>query len=249
VIPESEVLSTPLDKRGAGRGFPVEGYARSKRNATGVPAIPGRAVLWNATDVADFKPGPVWGAYPKGFVGYALKALQCPPAEVLHVCSGMLTRAEVLGGFRVDLRAVAHPDLVCDGRAMPFPDDTFSGVLIDPPYSVEYARELYQTDYPRPSHLLKEAARVVRPGGRVGFLHFLVPMVGRSRLRFEFTKGVTQGCGYRIRAFTVFVKRGADLFRNRTTDHRPGVPHERQRGATRSEARPAPSPPCSTEET
>jgi len=214
VIPEGEVLSTPMDKRGAGRGFPGEGYARGKRDAgaPGTPITAGRAALWNATEVADFAPSPVWGAYPKGFVGYALKTLQCRPSEVLHVCSGMLTRGEVLGGLRVDIRAAAQPDARADGRALPFRDDTFSGVLIDPPYSTEYARELYDTDYPRPSHLLAEAARVVRPGGRVGFLHFLVPMVGKSKLRFERCQGVTQGCGYRIRAFTLFVKRGADLF-------------------------------------
>lgn len=128
------------------------------------------------------------------------------------MCSGMLTPAEVRGGCRVDLRAAARPDLRADGRQLPFRDGTWSGVLIDPPYSVEYARELYNTDYPRPSHLLAEAARVLKPGGRVGFVHFLVPMVGKSRLRFEFTKGVTQGCGYRIRAFTVFVKPGPSLF-------------------------------------
>ena len=209
MIPEGEVISTPMDKRAAGRGFPGEGHARDRDRGEHTP---GRAVLWNATDVADFAPAPVWGAYPKGFAAYAIKALGCRPREVLHVCSGMLTRAEVLGGVRLDLRAAARPDVRADGRNLPFRDDTFGGVLIDPPYSTEYARELYDTDYPRPSHLLAEASRVVRPGGRVGFLHFLVPMVGRSRLRFLFTRGVTQGCGYRIRAFTVFGKRDADLF-------------------------------------
>ncbi len=198
-----------MDKRGGHRtGFPGEGHARDRDRGD---YTPGRAVLWNATEAADFPPAPVWGAYPKGFVDYALVALRCPAGEVLHVCSGMLTPAEVRGGCRVDLRAAARPDLLADGRALPFSEGSWSGVLIDPPYSTEYARELYGTDYPRPSHLLAEAARVLRPGGRCGFLHFLVPMVGRSRLRFERTLGVTQGCGYRIRAFTVFVKRGAEL--------------------------------------
>jgi len=206
---ESEVLSTPMDKRGAGAGFPGEGYGRNKR---GFEYSPGRAPLWNATPAADFQPAPVWGAFPKGFVGYALAALRCPPTEILHVCSGMLTTAEVRGGLRIDMRLAARPDIQADGRCLPFRDSAFSGVLIDPPYSTEYARELYATDYPRPSHLLNEAARVLRPGGRVGFIHFLVPMVGRSKLRFERVLGVTQGCGYRIRAFTLFVKRGADLF-------------------------------------
>lgn len=196
--PESEILSTRMDKRARGRGFPGEGYGRAKRAGRGIPArggsrvergedSPGRAALWNATAVADFAPAPAWGAFPKRFVDYALKALECPASEVLHVCSGMLTRQEVRGGVRVDLRAAARPDVQADGRRLPFRDASFSGVLIDPPYSVEYARGLYDTEYPRPSALLSEAARVLRPGGRCGFLHFLVPMVGRSKLRFAYT--------------------------------------------------------------
>lgn len=199
-----EVLTTPMDKRAAGAGFPGEGYQRLRDANPG--RAPGRAALWNATEVAEFRPAPVWGAYPKGFVDYAMTALRCLPTEILHVCSGMLTASEVRGGTRVDLRAAAAPDVMADGRRLPFRDDAFGGVLIDPPYSVEYAEILYSTDYPRPSHLLAEASRVVKPCGRVGFVHFLVPMVGRASLRYEYTRGVTQGCGYRIRAFTVFVK-------------------------------------------
>jgi len=201
-LSENEVVSTRFDNRGPGRGFPTEGFAKGRDRGD---YVPGRAVVWNATDVADFQPAPVWGAYPQGFVAYALKALRCPPTEVLHVCSGALTRAEVLGGVRLDLRAAAHPDVRGDGCNLPFRESSFS-------YSKEYALELYGTEYPRPSHLLGEASRVLRPGGRVGFLHFLVPMVGKNKLRFERCQGVTQGCGYRIRAFTVFVKRGPSLW-------------------------------------
>jgi hypothetical protein len=38
-----------------------------------------------------------------------------------------------------------------------------------------YARELYGVDYPRPSHLLREAARVIAPGCRVGIVHYITP--------------------------------------------------------------------------
>lgn len=204
---DGETVSTPLDKRNHARGFPGEGYRR-RQGADG--AAPGRAVLWDATEALDLEPAPVWGAYPQRFVPWALRAIQCRPTEVLHVCSGALG-ADV-GGIRVDLRAAARPDVQADGTALPFRDGTFPGVLIDPPYSVEYATALYGTDYPRPSHLLAEAARVTRDGGRIGFLHFLVPKPGSPLLSIERIWGVTQGCGYRIRAFTVLQKRHADLF-------------------------------------
>jgi SAM-dependent methyltransferase len=114
----------------------------------------------------------------------------------------MLT-ADDVAGTRVDIRPEAHPDVVADGRDLPFADGYFAGALLDPPYSVEYARDLYGTDYPRPSHLLREAARVVRPCGRFAMLHYIVanPPPG---CRIVDVRGVTQGCGYRIRALTVY---------------------------------------------
>lgn len=235
---EDEVISTPMDKRGAGKGMPGEGYRRREGTA------PGRAALWGATEAVDFPPPEgVWGAYPKRFATWALKALQCPASEVLHVCSGALTSSDVGGGLRVDLRGAARPDLRADGRALPFRDASFSGVLIDPPYSVEYAEVLYGTDYPRPSHLLAEAARVVRPGGRVGFLHFLVPSNARTSLRFERVYGVTQGLGYRIRAFTVYVRTPAGLFDGPTAAEVDG-PETAPAGARRSTRRDTPRSPA-----
>lgn len=216
-VVDSEVLRTPLDSRRVGAGFPGEGFRRrawAKDLATEGRAdgrvTPGRPAVWHAREAKDFKPEQVWGMFPVRFVPWALSILQVRAAEVLHVCSGGL--GSEVGGLRVDVRRAAAPDVVADGAALPFRDESFAGVLIDPPYSVEYAHALYNTDYPRPSHLLKEAARVVCAGGRVGFLHFLVPKPGSPLLKIERIYGVTQGCGYRIRAFTVLRKRGADLF-------------------------------------
>lgn len=204
---DGETVSTPLDSRRVGSGMPSEGSGQRGTRP------PGRAVLWNSFEATDFEgppPEAVWGCYPQRFLPWALSAIQCRASEVLHVCSGAL--GSDAGGVRVDLRLGARPDVVGDGTTLPFRDSSFAGVLLDPPYSLEYARELYGTAYPRPSHLLAEAARVVRPGGRVGFLHFLVPKPGSPLLTIERVWGVTQGCGYRIRAFTVLRRRDIDLF-------------------------------------
>jgi len=141
------------------------------------------------------------GAYPKGFTEWATKQLRCRAAEVLHVCSGMLDNSA--GGVRIDIRPAARPSACADGRALPFRGSVFGGVLLDPPYSVEYAEALYGTEYPRPAHLLAEASRVVRPGGLIGILHFLVPLPPPA-CRFVSVHGVTTGLGYRIRAFTLY---------------------------------------------
>jgi ubiquinone/menaquinone biosynthesis C-methylase UbiE len=79
--------------------------------------------------------------------------------------------------------------------------------MADPPYSEEYAKNLYGTEdyYPRPSEILKEASRLLAPGGRVGLLHFQVPMF-RKPLNLVGVWGVTTGLGYAIRAWSVLEK-------------------------------------------
>ena len=189
---DAEIISFRNDKN-------VGGLPRElKRRKSGRPPQP--PSLWTSPPTENLG---VWGALPKGFVAWAVPQLQCSPREVLHVCSGMLPPGT--GRARVDLRAECQPDVVADGRKLPFADQSFEGVLIDPPYSVEYARDLYGTDYPRPSHLLAEATRVTKPNGRIGIVHFLVPMPPPGA-KLETVRGITTGCGYRIRALTIFVK-------------------------------------------
>ncbi len=162
--------------------------------------------LWAANEAIS---PALYGQYPQGFVAWATTVMGVDRHRVLHVCSGALPRGE--GLVRVDIEASRDPDVVADGRALPFPSSSFDAVMIDPPYTMEYSRALYNTSYPRPSALLAEAARVARADAPIGFLHFLVPKppVGAT---IERVYGVTTGCGYRIRAFTVFRRRSRDLF-------------------------------------
>lgn len=200
----SDVVSTPTDERKRRTGGEYHARKRTPQ--------PGRRTanrgLWAVNDCF-VAPAPVWGSYPHGFLEWATKQLRCSPAEVLHVCSGSLGAGTP--GPRVDLRLAAAPSVVADGRALPFPSDHFAGALLDPPYSVEYAEDLYGTEYPRPAHLLSEASRVVRPGGLLAILHFLVPAVPAG-CRFVAVKGVTTGLGYRIRAFTIYQRDQASLW-------------------------------------
>lgn len=192
-----EIISTPLDSRR--RELPRHTSAR------GAPLKP--PALWGARECEQF-PEPVGGQYPKGFLDLLARALRASRNRIVHVCSGSLPPGE---GLRVDIRPAAAPDVLADGRALPFPDNCFDAVALDPPYSVEYAQNLYGVEYPRPSRLIAEAARVVRPGGRVSMLHFLVPAFPPI-LEYETTIGVTTGVGYRIRGLTVWRKRDVDLF-------------------------------------
>lgn len=203
---DGEVLRTPIGDRRTVDALPGIRPHRAVRRTN----HPGRAILWSDHQVLH-EPEPVFGTFPKAFIPWVMELLHASPKSTLHVCSGALSKDDVKGGVRIDIAMRARPDVIADGRALPFPDNTFGSVLIDPPYSVEYAHALYGTDYPRPSHLLAEAIRVVRPLGRIGFVHFLVPHppVGSTLIA---VRGVTQGCGYRIRAVTVFQKDQHSMF-------------------------------------
>lgn len=184
------VVSTPLDRKPD--GLPRHKSARERGDVR-----PRVSNLWADVEVVDAG-GSIFGRFPRRFLKWAMTALAGPP--VLHVCSGNIGPGPWL---RVDVNRERGPDVVADGRALPLRDGAFGSVLIDPPWSVEYAEKLYGTDYPRPAHLLREAARVLRPGGRIGFVHFLVPSPPPG-FRLVKVWGVTSGCGYRIRAFTVY---------------------------------------------
>ena len=165
----------------------------------------GHPLLFGSGRAEDFGVFPDGGGYPIRFLSLAYEWLGVTdPDRVLHLCSGSMQR-----GVRVDIRPETNPDVVCDARHTPFEDESFDWIMCDPPYSAEYARNLYGTekDYPKPGQLMKEASRLLRPGGRVGLLHFQVPMV-RKPLRIIEVRGITTGLGYAIRAFTIMEKVG-----------------------------------------
>lgn len=177
----------PSGNRSKGKGHPIM-YGKPK----------------SALHFGDFPDG---GGYPKGFIEWAYDLMGVEdPARVLHLCSGSMVT-----GVRVDIRPEVNPDIVADARNVPLPDGSFDFILADPPYSQDYATNLYGTGdhYPGPGQIMREASRLLRPGGQVGLLHFQVPMI-RKPLRLVGVYGITTGLGYAIRAWTHCRKAGPD---------------------------------------
>lgn len=158
----------------------------------------------------DFGPFPDGGGYPHDFLPWAYRTmaacsgLPCNPDGVLHLCSGSMVR-----GIRVDVRAEMNPTVVSDCRKTGLPDESFDFILADPPYSKEYAKNLYGTEkqYPQPSQIVAEACRLLRPRGVFGLMHFQVPIFKRP-MRLVKVFGISTGCGYNIRAWTLLQKGG-----------------------------------------
>jgi hypothetical protein len=166
--------------------------------------------MWRLSEVVDLDVFEEGGGFPVGFLEFALRTLDCDdPTRVLHVCSG-----SVRAPFTVDRRASVRPAVQADARALPFLDGSFRWVIADPPYSRTWAKVLYSVtarQYPTPGGIVREAMRVLRPGGRLGLLHYMVPPYAAASVRLVGCWGITVGPGSTIRAWTVLEKRPAQL--------------------------------------
>ena len=163
----------------------------------------GHPIMYGFKEAEMFDPFPDGGGYPKRFLEKAFEILGVDnPEKVLHLCSGSMK-----SGITVDIRKECNPKILSDCRNVPLPDSSVKWIMADPPYSESYAENLYGTgkQYPKPGEILKEASRLLIPGGRVGILHFIVPMTRRP-MKMLGVWGITTGAGYSIRAWSVFEK-------------------------------------------
>jgi hypothetical protein len=111
----------------------------------------------------------------------------------------------------VDLRLEAQPSVIANGTTLPFRDGIWKAVMLDPPYTDAYARNLYGTENPRPAWLLREAARIVMPGGRIGFMHIGIPFAPPECFLVK-VRAITIGVGFRGRFWTIYEKQQSALF-------------------------------------
>lgn len=165
-----------------------------------------------------------YGAYPGGFPERARALLGVTISDpVLHVCGGMARHYPYAGGFgpndhTLDLDPATEPDFLMDARD-PLPCCCESpraldpchwpAILIDPPYT-EGDAEKYapgSAAFPSANLLLKNALEAVRPGGRVGILHYLWPSPPRSvACKNTAAIAVLVGFNNRVRLFSVWEK-------------------------------------------
>lgn len=221
-------FSRILDKREkeGGKWLPTAPY----RTALAGGHAKGPAAGAAAQLTADPDGFAVFGIYPKGWLAHVTKLRLLGDVsrdEILHVCSGMLGPNE---RWTVDVRESARPQVVADGRHLPFRDASFKAVMLDPPYTDAYARNLYGTGNPRPSWLLAEAARVVMPSGRIGMMHVAIPFAPPG-CRLVNCWGLTIGVGFRGRFFTVYEKaQGSFTYREDPMKNEKAAPPAKKKG-------------------
>jgi len=92
--------------------------------------------------------------------------------KLLHLFSGDLAGAEYGTTVDVDTQSPADYHYNC----LDLPEewrDSWDVVFADPPYNAGFGTE-WPADFPRPSAVLREMARVTSPGGIIAMLHILI---------------------------------------------------------------------------
>lgn len=154
-----------------------------------------------------------YGAYLGGFPERARALLGATINDpVLHICGGHAREYPYSGGFgkndkTLDLNPDVSPDFLQDAREGQYPEG-FKAMLADPPYSEAEADNynVGKEKYPNPNIIVKNALEAMKPGCRIGIIHYRIPKAPKEA-RFVACVGVVCGFNNRIRAYTVFEKK------------------------------------------
>ena len=148
------------------------------------------------------------GSFPKGLLKWIEKKGWWGNQRV-YLCSGKVIDKEAV---TVDVRPELEPTLIKDATNTGLADNRFDWIIIDPPYSKQLAKELYDTekDYHGINAFTKEAERICKPGGLILTLSYEIP----KRIKdcdFIAVCGIytVPFCGY-MRCFTVSKKKGGN---------------------------------------
>lgn len=149
-----------------------------------------------------WKKSSLYGQYPFGFLKRAL-SLFPDVVDILHCPSGTVTGP----GITVDAVSdgIRCPQIIALADDLPFLDNSFDLVLSDPPYSAEDSKKYGCAPFPL-GKFVKEAHRILRPGGHLGMLHVYYPSYRRKEWKLEALIMVITGFLRRARVFSILTK-------------------------------------------
>lgn len=140
--------------------------------------------------------------YPSRFI-YNLKRSypELVGDKTLHMFSGSTDF-----GITTDYRADTGASIIAEFDALPLASESMDHVLADPPYADHWQGQ-WHGELPKPKHILKEAARLVKPGGLIGILHIIIiPAYKEFGVERIALHPVLTGPNNAIRVFNVFRK-------------------------------------------
>lgn len=146
-----------------------------------------------------------YGEYPPGYLDRVMSLFpDIEDNEILHLFSGSLD--ESVKGIRVDINPELKPDIVGDAEKLseflPFSPKL---IIADPPYSEEDAKH-YGTCMVNRNKVVRECAKVLKPGGFLVWLDQVLPMYRRKELELVGTIGVIRSTNHRVRMVFIWQK-------------------------------------------
>jgi tRNA G10 N-methylase Trm11 len=111
--------------------------------------------------------------YPGGFPRHFEKKLISLYEQKHEMCFDVLHPFGGLAEYGVacDIKENIYPDVVADAHNLPFCNNMFDMVIVDPPYSKEEATKLYGTPYIKLLKCVQEAVRVAKIGMYIVLYH------------------------------------------------------------------------------
>jgi SAM-dependent methyltransferase len=152
-----------------------------------------------------FQKAVYYGQYPATFVKRVLRLF--PTGKMLHLCCG---RCHIDGALNVDIRDdLPEVDLVGNAESLPtLADKTFDVVLIDPPYSQEDSERYKVPLLVKPSKVMREAKRLLRPDGWLLWLDEKYPSYRRAEWRLRGLIAIITGFNRRTRVLSMWQPTG-----------------------------------------
>ena len=145
-----------------------------------------------------------YGEYPPAYLKRVTSLF--PDCEnILHLFSGSLKECI---GIRFDINQSCEPDIVGDAEYLStyFPDNYFSIIYADPPYSEEDANK-YGRCMVKRNKVLAECYKIICPGGFLVWLDQVLPMYRKSEFTLIGTIGIIRSTNHRFRVVSIFQKR------------------------------------------
>lgn len=112
------------------------------------------------------------GGFPIGFLNW-IKELDFWKENRCYLCSGAVDDKE---SIRVDLNPAVKPTHLEDAGNTSLKENSFDWIMIDPPYSKELAKSLYDLNfYKSINYYTKEANRLIKKDGLILTLSYEIP--------------------------------------------------------------------------
>lgn len=126
--------------------------------------------------------------------------------KVLHLFSGVVERGMWIDEVTFDIKPDVHPDVIGNAENLSSHiTQLYSLVLADPPYDENHVK--YGTEKVNKRQVVKECAKILRPGGYLVWLDTIIPMWAKADgWKWKGAIAVIQSTQHKVRVATILQK-------------------------------------------